>query len=282
MSMRARFLDVNGLRTRVLESGTGASPLFLLHGVGLTADTWGRNIDALGQQHRVMAIDMPGHGFSDVPSLSVDAPQVVWAHHVLGLADLLNVEKFSIAGSSFSGLVAALVALIAPDRVERLVVVGSGTLFHASESRERALKATFENGRRAFQEPSIEMCRARLQAICYSPSAVDENILLTQATAYALPGRLDAYRATIDGAIASANNTEAHALQRLEELRLPVLIITGRNDIRASVESHEEGRQRIPGAVLKIYSDCGHLPYMEHPIRFNEDVGNFLSAKDLI
>src|ERR1700743_1960211 len=113
--MRARYLTIGGLQTRLLEGGQGGSPLFLLHAVGLTADTWHRNIDALSERGLVVAPDMPGHGFTDALSELAEAPQLTWARHVIALADALGAQRFHVAGSSFSGLVAALVALDAPE-----------------------------------------------------------------------------------------------------------------------------------------------------------------------
>src|SRR5206468_11751619 len=63
---------------------------------------------------------------------------------------------------------------------------------------------------------------------------------------------------------------------RLEEIRVPCLIITGRQDVRASWERAEQGAKRMPGAQLVIFENCGHLPFLEHPERFNDVVRGFL------
>jgi len=271
--MQVRFVDVEGVRTRVLMAGSG-SPLVLVHGVGLTADTWALNIDALGREHTVIAPDLLGHGFTDAVTYT-RAPQLQMAQHLVAVAGVLGAQSFSLAGSSFGGLVAALVALEHRSVVERLILVGSGSVFHTPDTRVRSLRAAFENGRQAMQSPSVESCRERLANICYERTAVPESILLAQATAYAAADRLEAYRATIDAAVASVGERQAQAFERLEDIDLPTLVITGQDDIRASVEQTRTGIARMPQARLVGYERCNPLPYVEYPERFNADVLEF-------
>ena len=62
--MRAKFVDVNGVKTRYLHEGSG-EPLLLVHGAGAFADNFYKNIDALGKEYFVCAPDMVGHGFTE-------------------------------------------------------------------------------------------------------------------------------------------------------------------------------------------------------------------------
>jgi len=274
--MRARFLTVEGTRIRCLTAGQGR-PLFLLHGVGLSADIFVRNMAALGERRTVFALDLPGHGFSDAIAFGDLAPQRAMARQVLRTADSLGVERFCVLGHSFGGLVAGLIHFEQPGRLDGLVVVASGSTFHAASDQARTLRAAAENGSRAMGDPTLESCRTRLANICFDPASVAEEILLSQLTAYALPDRLDAYRATIEGAIRSLDPDEQRVLDRLERLDVPTLIVSGRDDIRAAVAAHEEGCRRLPDAELSIFDRCGHLPFMEHPQLFNETVCRFLA-----
>jgi 2-hydroxy-6-oxonona-2,4-dienedioate hydrolase len=272
--MQAQFRNIGGVTTRLLTAGSGPA-LILIHAVGLSADTWCRNIDALAKHHTVIAPDLLGHGFTSAVPYT-HSPQQHAAQHVLDVARSLELDQFSLAGSSFGGLIAALIALEHAPRVRKLIIIGSGSVFHAAETRERSLRATFANGSKVMLEPSVAACRDRLANICFARSAVPEEILLTQATAYAQPDRLEAYRASIDGAIASAADETAQVIDRLEQIGRPTLVIAGREDIRVSVEQTAAGTRRMPDARLKIYEQCGHLPYLEHPERFNQDVAEFL------
>lgn len=65
--MKAAFCEINGIATRYLwaQDGDDRPPLLLLHGIGLSADSWCRNVDALSDGRMVVAADMLGHGFTD-------------------------------------------------------------------------------------------------------------------------------------------------------------------------------------------------------------------------
>jgi len=85
--IRENYYDVCGIRTRVLEAGTG-HPLILLHGTGGHAETYLRNIGPLSQHFRVLAMDMVGHGYTDRPA--GDYTMDTFADHVCGLIDTIG------------------------------------------------------------------------------------------------------------------------------------------------------------------------------------------------
>ena len=276
--LRALILDVDGVRTRVLYGGTGPA-LFLLHGVGVSGSSFYRNIDELGRRYTVYAPDMLGHGFTDAVDFKDGPPQPPTVRHLGLLADRLDLERYSIGGSSYGGLIAALMWFDRPKRVDNLILIGTGAVFHPAEEQERTLRNAAANASQALSDPTLESCRKRLGAICYDPRSVPEEILLEQLTSYALPDRFDAYKATIAGLIATCSSSEYRVYTRLEQLSARTLILTGREDIRAKWELHVDGRRRMPNSRLAIFEKCGHLPYLEHPEAFNTAVAGFLSGE---
>src|SRR6266404_7570688 len=111
------YYDVNGIRTRVLEAGTGF-PLILLHGTGGHAETYLRNIGPLSERFRVLAIDMVGHGYTD--RLDGDYTMDIFADHVAGLIDTIGEDQAFLSGESLGGGVACWTALKYPDKVRAL------------------------------------------------------------------------------------------------------------------------------------------------------------------
>src|ERR1700733_5431369 len=100
--MRARF--VNGkARTRILFEGAG-KPLVLIHPIGFSADIFIRNIDVLAERRRVIAIDLPGHCFSERLSFGTLPPQLASVRHLLSIADELGIKTFDVLGSSYGAL----------------------------------------------------------------------------------------------------------------------------------------------------------------------------------
>jgi 2-hydroxy-6-oxonona-2,4-dienedioate hydrolase len=274
--MKAGFVDAAGLSTRILEAGEGPA-LLLLHPVGLSADIWLRNIDALAEAgRRVIAIDSPNHGFTDLVEYGERTPQELFARHALAVADALGIDRFSVAGSSLGGHVAALMYFLAPARVERLVVIGSGTAFSPEAELAQSLPRTFENAMKAIAAPTWAGCRARMANMCFSAASVPEEVILGQLTSYARPGMREAYEATLRGLMDMPRQRPHRILERLERIAIPVLILWGRQDSRSKVENASAASPRIPDCDLSILEDCGHLPCLEYPEQFNALLVQFL------
>jgi 2-hydroxy-6-oxonona-2,4-dienedioate hydrolase len=273
--MRIKFIDVDGVRTRYLDAGQGV-PLILLHGVGMSGDVFLPNIEPLSRGLRVLAPDLCGHGFTDRVEFADAPPPLVMAKHVVALARTLGLASYAVGGSSFGALVAALMYFLEPQRVRHLIIIGSGSVFHPGDEQKRTLRAAMANGVTAMADPTLESCRQRMALIVYDPKTVPEEVFPIQLTAYALPDRLRAYEATIGGTIDTMDRPDARVFGRLERIAVPTLVITGREDVRASCDLTATGVKRMPDARLHIYEQCGHMPFMEHPERFNADVAAFL------
>lgn len=275
--MRVAYADAAGIRTRYLTRGEGRA-LLLLHGVGASADSFAQNVLSLGERFRVVAPDLVGHGLSAGGIQPSPAPHAQMARQVLGLADRLGIASFALAGTSYGGLVAAQVALDAPHQVTKLVLVGSGSVFHPRQAQVETLQAAAANGRKAMADASLESCRRRLGAIVYDPSCIPDALVYAQINHYALPDRLAEYDKTLAGAIAAAQGREPTVHDRLGELRMPVRVIVGRDDRRAGWREHEKAAARIPNASVSVYERCGHLPYLEQQARFDAELLDFLNA----
>lgn len=278
--MRATFCDIDGVTTRYLweQHGDEHPPVLLLHGIGLSADSWCRNIDALSAGRAAVAADMLGHGFTDPVDLAGEPPYAATAQHLIALTEHLGWERFSIVGSSFGASIAATICLARPDLVDKLVMVGTASALSTGEELRRILTASRANGTAAMRAASIEACRTRLGNICFDPATVPDDLLLAQITSYAMPGRIEYYEQAIAGMLGERAR-EAHRVPTsLEEIKAPTLIVWGKEDIRGSFTRHEEALGRIPQAGLLVLDGCGHLPYLERPAAFNDAARDFLDA----
>lgn len=275
--MEIHFANLEGVRTRYLVAGSGPAVL-LVHGIGLSLECWLRNIGPLSERHTVVAADLLGHGFADAVDFGQDASQSVNARHLGLLVRSLGLERYSVAGSSYGGLVAALMYFQHPERVEKLALIGTGSTFQPEEDQAKTLSAAAANARQALERPTLESCRRRLETIVYDPATVPEALLWPQLTMYAAPDRLPAYQQTIQSCLGRLSDAQSRARWRLEKIVAPVWVITGREDIRADWRQHEAGAARMPRARLAIYEKCGHLPFLEHAGRFNADMLAFLGS----
>jgi 3-oxoadipate enol-lactonase len=118
-----RYFDVRGIRLAVAVSGTaGATPLVLLHGGGSDCSTWAKVAPAFAATHQVYAVDQRGFGASSRGGPYGFGPM---RDDVLGLLDVLGVQRCDLVGHSMGGTVAWLAAQQQPDRVAHLVIEDS-------------------------------------------------------------------------------------------------------------------------------------------------------------
>jgi pimeloyl-ACP methyl ester carboxylesterase len=198
---------------------------------------------------------------------------------VVRLLDALDLAECAVVGSSYGGLIAGLLALQQPKRVRRLVIVGSGSALHPPQLQQQVLRAVKTNAMKAIDGGTLEDCRKRLRSTAFEGRSVHEAMLPGLLTSNALPGRRESAERFYDALIASAVRDDCQTWPRLEAISMPTLIVTGRNDIRASWEQAVQASTRIPDCRIEIFEACGHGPMAEHPERFNEILQQFLQPR---
>ena len=182
--MKCKIEEVGGIRTRWLYEGDG--PVFLMiHGVGGSGDMWYKNIDFFAEKYTVVAPDIVGHGFTQAVDFKGEPPQMVAMKHLNALMDHIGADKYCVAGSSYGALLSSLMYFDRPDRVEKAVLIGSGSTFHPSDDQIKTLEGARANGSKAMQNPTWQVCQQRLGNICYDPATVLTETLLVQMTSYA-------------------------------------------------------------------------------------------------
>lgn len=274
--MKTQIIDVAGTETRCVMAGEPGGPaVFLLHGLALTGDVWLRNIDALAKTHRVVAPDMLGHGFtkpaSDAP---VDIPSKV--RHLRDLADALGIEKLSLCGSSYGALIASLFFFDNKQRVEKLVINGSGSCFNTEEqlvSQVAKLYALYEP---TLTQSTPEMWRDRIGNNFFDKSKVPAELLPIAALVYAQPWAAPRWAETMATMGSAERFRPFRILERLDQIFPPTLVVWGRDDKGGSLESATVAIKRMPNARLVTFDECGHYPMIEHPEKYNKLVGEFL------
>ena len=275
--MRASFVRVNGLRTRYYHAANHGPNLVLVHGVGAAADTWVRNVDTLAEHCSVYAPDLIGHGFSDAIGMADAVPQEVQLSHLFGFIDQLGLDHYTLAGSSFGGMISALAALQRPDQLDKLVLIGA-PVFDTPAELEKAARDAQANQSQALAAPSAAMIRQRNIGSNFLKDDFFDEIVLSQLTAFALPGRLQAFADTIEGVVRTANDPEWHVHHRLEEIKCPTLVVIGRQDPRAKWQRALEGQLRMQDCRVEIFEDCGHKPQSEYANEFNRLLIEFVAG----
>ena len=261
-----RFVTIDGLNIRYLEEGSGV-PAILLHGasLGSSADVFRRNLKALGANGiRAIAFDLPGFGKS---AANDDFSASYKKKIVLKFMDALKLDRAALIAHSASGNAAVGVALENPDRVSHLMILGTGSLLPPLEAggtkvggREGAAQARLEE-RMVKQEPSIEDTRALLEANLFHRELItDEELQLRHQNSIGLcfVAFTRRHAASTEGG-GSGGKQSVPLWQRYEELRMPLLLIYGREDRGRAAERVELLKQRYPNLNLHIAEGCKHL-----------------------
>lgn len=244
----------------------GSGPvLVLLHGLMLTADGfWTRNLDALSQSCRVIAIDHRGHGQSGKPLGPYTIRQC--AEDLKHVMDTLGLEAVTLAGVAFGAMVALEYRRHYGDaRLARLAIVEAQVRLTNAEGWPHP---TFGDFPAEAGAGFVEACRQSREALsgfiagAFGTPPSDDEMARMQHEAWLTPTQ-----AAIDFV---EDMIDADYRQDLSGISLPTLLIYGRlNNVPIPTEIGRWMAGQIPDARLERFEDAGHSPFYEQPERFN-------------
>jgi 2-hydroxy-6-oxonona-2,4-dienedioate hydrolase len=249
--------------------GTGDPPLILLHGSGCGAGSWSNfvlNIGPFSEKYRVLAVDQPGYGKSD-PYVMNEPRNTVNARAVKDLMDKLGIEKANLIGNSMGGATALAFAVDYPDRVNKIVMMGSGgggpTLFTTNPTEGiKALQAV-------YYDQSFEKFRAFFDVMLFNGASVPDEVLRARAGSVSQP-HVEAWKASTGAPMRSL-------VLDLPKVQAPALIIHGRNDRVVPMEGSLQLLSMLPNSEMHIFNRCGHWVQYEHAEEFNKMVLDFVA-----
>lgn len=261
-------ISAAGLVTNYHDQGRGF-PTILIHGSGPGVSAWANwrmNIAELAKRRRVLAPDLAGFGYTERPAAD-GYDKAFWIRHLLDFMDALGIESADFVGNSFGGGLALSLAISHPNRVRRLVLMGSvGVRFPITDALDRVWG----------YEPSIENMRALLELFAYNRDLVSNGLPELRYKASIQPGIQEAYsdmfpaprQRSVD-ALAS-NDDDVRLMSR------PTLVVHGREDRVIPLEASLRLFNLLPDAELHLFANCGHWAQIEHAARFNRLVNDFL------
>ncbi len=251
-----RKVQVHGLSTHYLEAGEG-EPLLLLHGSGpgvSAASNWGGVFPDLARHHRVIAMDFVGFGASEKLRDSGYGIKV-WQRQLLGFLDALGLDAVTMVGNSFGGAMALAAAARAPERVARLVLMGTPV-------GDYELTPGLRGGREF--DGTRDGLRAILGRFPYDPSFVTDELVDARLADAGEPGAQDALRALIPEPT-SDGPTIVHGVPEtyLGTVKAPTLVLHGRDDQVIPFELGLRLLQGIADCELHAFGRCGHWVQVE-------------------
>lgn len=265
----ANHLRVGDCTINYHDQGQG-EPILLIHGSGPGVTAWANwrgVIPELSGRARVIAPDMLGFGYTQCPAGRRLDPEA-WVGQLTGLLDALDIDRVSVVGNSFGGAIALALAQRHPQRVKRLVLMGSaGISFPITEGLEKVWG----------YQPSQQAMGELMGVFAYDHSLINDDLVRMR------------YEASIRDDVQSrfAQLFPAPRQQGVEMLAVPeaalrelpqqTLLIHGRDDRVIPLEVSERLLRLIPHAQLHVFGECGHWVQIERARAFTRLLIDFLT-----
>ena len=235
-------------------------PILFLHGYTDSWFSFSRLLPLLPSRYHAFAFSQRGHGDSERPDCCYEVADLV--ADAVAFLDAVGVEQATVVGHSGGSFTARGVAETHPERVARLVLIGSAVMPLKQETRElQAAVHTLEDPvpaefAREFQASTIHVPL---------PEAFFEQVV---AESLKLPARV--WKRALDGLLAVDDTAD------LGQITAPTLLIGGERDEFFSREEVEGLAAAIPGARLLVYPETGHAVQWERPERVANDLDTFV------
>jgi pimeloyl-ACP methyl ester carboxylesterase len=283
-----RWLIVDGQPVNTIELGPEAGaaqaaerqPLVFIHGLSGCWANWLEQLPVLAREHRVVTLDLPGFGYSPMPSDGKEITISGYARLLDRLLGELGIDAAAVVGNSMGGFVSAELAIAFPRRVERLVLIsaagisttGNHATARALPSLRRLETVLAGTGAWIASKSDTVAGRARLrEALLYvvtrHPGRLPGALAAEQLRGAGKPGFLQALESILDYDIR----------ERLPEIACPTLIVWGDGDRLISVRDADVFEQLIPDSRKVIFEDTGHMAMLERPAAFNALLADFLA-----
>jgi len=274
--MRAFFINVGGVRSRFYAHGAGAYGVVMLHGVGVGADSFLWNLEALSAGRTAIAPDLLGYGLTGEGGYRDGPPHDGIVDHLVALVDQIGLERLCVIGSSFGSTIACLLALRLESRIDRLVLVGCGPALNDVPYLHDMYQKSFANGIAAMSDPTLERCQTRMRNLVYDPATVPAALPLMQLSLYGLPETRDRYERRMRGIMNLEALQKYDVVAQLRDIAAPTLVIWGRHDVRGDFVQAGRNVKNLRQGKMIVFENCGHLPYLEQPTEFNAAVEHFI------
>lgn len=264
----SKTIDAGGIRTSYLEAGSG-EPVLMLHGSGPGVSgtaNWRLNIGPLSQHFHVLAPDIVGFGGTERPDDVVYSLRS-WTDHVWAFLDANGIGRTAIVGNSLGGRIALQMAGDAPERISRMVLMGSPGVGMTPTEGLAALRA---------YEPSHDAMRHMLKTyFAVNPDLITEELVKIRYEASIADGAFEAYRAMFFDPKHKGSELAITA-EEVRAITTPTLLVHGREDKVVPLAVSITMLDLLPNADLHVFSRCGHWTQIERADEFSTLVADYL------
>lgn len=256
--------------TNYHDIGTG-DPVLLLHGSGPGVSAWANwrlVFESLGQNFRLLAPDLAGFGFSEFPE-GMSFNREAWLKQIVDFLDALDLDQVNVVGNSFGGSMALALAIHHPERVKRLLLMGSvGVPFELTDGLDAVWGYT----------PSVENMQAIMEVFAYDRSLIADAMVQSRYQASTRPTTRAAYESMFPAPRQRWVEAMAHEEADIRRIKQPTLMVHGRDDKVIPLSTSQTLLEWIDDSQLHIFSRCGHWTQIEHAKAFATLASDFFQG----
>jgi pimeloyl-ACP methyl ester carboxylesterase len=273
-----KYAEVRNVRIGYIEAGSGEQTLLLIHGLGSNAKGWTRNIPELAKKYRVIAVDLPGYGYS---SKEYFPYSLSWYGEVLiQFLDKVGVDEAVFVGHSMGGQISILTALQYPEKVSKLVLLSPAGVEEFEEGEKDWFRkvATPE----LTLDAQVRQIDINLRSNFYE-TPPEAEFMVTDRIAVKQASDFEMYAYAVAENIKGMVNEPTS--DRLKDIAQPTLVIFGENDLLIPNRFLNGGETRgiaaiaereLPNARVLVLDKTGHFVQFEKPNEVNEAILTFL------
>ncbi len=261
-------ITINNLVVSYTDDGPeNAATIIFIHGFPLNKTMWRNQVEALKETYRVITYDVRGHGTSNngTDNFSID----LFVNDLIGLMDALEIDKTILCGISMGGYIALKAIENHPKRFKALILCDTSSAADLPETithRMRTIEIMEEGTVGKYADESLKKLFAD---DTYSKSSALVETVRQMIVNTSKPSLCKTLRALAE---------REESWSKLREIKVPVLIMVGREDKITPPAEAKFIHEKVKGSHLQIIENAGHLSNMEHPVEFNDHLKKFLSS----
>ena len=269
-STTAHTIMATDHRTNVHRAGAG-TPVALLHGSGAGVSAWAnfsQVIEPLSQHFDLIAPDIAGFGQTELKP-NTQYSIMLWVEHFVGILDALEIEKTSVVGNSFGGALGLMTAINHPERIDKLVLLGTPCGRFPMTDGLRA-QLDFDG--------TMDGMRKAVSYFPYDDSYITEELIERRFEAATRDGALEAFRKLMPAPQGDAPEVRGIPEKLLRNVKHKALILHGREDRLVPHVCALDMHDWLENSLLVSFGKCGHWVQIEREVEFLAHVTSFLGG----